>query len=240
MLHPALSEVFCCRECLYPSWIVNKTTSFLPVFAVTESQFNVRHNSRWDLFICTFLSFHSYMGSLEVGVGLNNILKGKGICLKSRYPCDYTYFSDFTSPGSGRTAACNHWSNLGSVYQVPITAGWTEVVWNMKFAWYFYTWPALDIRSAKCILMSSPNVASDLVYMNSTWCVLLLLICNIHQHNFFYSGYGKDSMRAEIFSSCEVRNVYIDFLSPKWPPFPKWLQIESCHDLELSPYHVYR
>ena len=26
--------------------------------------------------------------------------KGKGICLESRYPCKYTCFSDFTSPGS--------------------------------------------------------------------------------------------------------------------------------------------
>ena len=43
-----------------------------------------------------------------------------------------TRSSDFTSLGSGRTAACNYWSNLGSVHQVPITAVWTEAVWNMK------------------------------------------------------------------------------------------------------------
>ena len=28
----------------------------------------------------------------------------------------------------------NYWSNLGSVHQVPITAGWTKAVWNMKFS----------------------------------------------------------------------------------------------------------
>ena len=31
----------------------------------------------------------------------------------------------------GANAACNYWSNLGSVRQVPISAGWTEAVWNM-------------------------------------------------------------------------------------------------------------
>ena len=44
------------------------------------------------------------------------------------------------------TAACNYRSNLGSVHQVPITAGWTEAVWNTKFARHFYTWPALGIE----------------------------------------------------------------------------------------------
>ena len=70
----------------------------------------------------------------------------KNLCLESRYPCDYTCSFDFTSPGSGRTAACNYWSNLGSVHQVPITAGWAEALWNTKFAWHFYTWPALGIE----------------------------------------------------------------------------------------------
>ena len=67
--------------------------------------------------------------------------KGKGICLESRYLCDYTCSSDFTFPGSGHTAACNYWSNLGSVHQVPIMAGWTEAVWSTLFAQHFYTWP---------------------------------------------------------------------------------------------------
>ena len=30
-----------------------------------------------------------------------------------------------------------------SFHQVPITAGWPEAVWNDKFAWHFYTWPAV-------------------------------------------------------------------------------------------------
>ena len=44
------------------------------------------------------------------------------------------------------TAACNYRSNLGSVHQVPITAGWTKAVWNTKFTRHFYTWPALGIE----------------------------------------------------------------------------------------------
>ena len=42
------------------------------------------------------------------------------------YPSDYTCSWDFTSLGSERTAACSYWSSLGSVHQVPITAGWNE------------------------------------------------------------------------------------------------------------------
>ena len=37
-------------------------------------------------------------------------------------------------------------SNIESVHQVPITAGWAEAVWNMKFAWHSYTWTALEIE----------------------------------------------------------------------------------------------
>ena len=65
-------------------------------------------------------------------------MKGKGICLESRYPCNYTCSSDFTSPCSGRTAACNYWSNFGSVHRVPIMAGWTKAVWNTKFAQHLH------------------------------------------------------------------------------------------------------
>ena len=43
-------------------------------------------------------------------------------------------------------AACNYQSILGSVHQVPITAGWTEAVWNTEFAQHFYTWPALGFE----------------------------------------------------------------------------------------------
>ena len=63
-----------------------------------------------------------------------SIGKAKCICLESRYPCDCTYSSDFTSPGSGCTAACNYWSNPGSVHQIPNTAGWPDTVRNTKFA----------------------------------------------------------------------------------------------------------
>ena len=73
-------------------------------------------------------------------------VKGKGICLESRYP-RFTFSSDFTFPRQrAPTAACSYRSNLGSVHQVPITAGWTEAVWNTKFVRHFYTWPALGIE----------------------------------------------------------------------------------------------
>ena len=53
----------------------------------------------------------------------------------------------YLSPGKvGTNAACNYWSNLGSVHQVPITTGWTEAVWNTKFTRHFYTWPTLGIE----------------------------------------------------------------------------------------------
>ena len=48
-------------------------------------------------------------------------VKVKGSCLESNGKVD-------------ANAACNYWSNLGSVHQVPYTAGWTEAVWNTKFA----------------------------------------------------------------------------------------------------------
>ena len=28
--------------------------------------------------------------------------------------------------------ACNYWSNIGSVHQVPITAGWHEAAWDRE------------------------------------------------------------------------------------------------------------
>ena len=31
-------------------------------------------------------------------------------------------------------------------HQVPTPAGWTEAAWNEKFAWHFYTWPAVGIE----------------------------------------------------------------------------------------------
>ena len=53
----------------------------------------------------------------------------------------------YLSPGKvSSSTACNYWSNLGFVHQVPITAGWTEAVWNTKFAWHFHTWSVLGIE----------------------------------------------------------------------------------------------
>ena len=79
---------------------------------------------------------------------LNLQIKGKGICLESRYLFNYTCSSDFTSPGSGQrhSSYWYYWSNLGSVHKVHIMAGWTKVVWNTKFTWQIYIWPALGIE----------------------------------------------------------------------------------------------
>ena len=73
--------------------------------------------------------------------------KGKGSCLRLQTPWQRMFNRLHLFPGNvGANAACNYWSNLGSVHQVPITAGWTEAVWNTKFARHFYTWPALGIE----------------------------------------------------------------------------------------------
>ena len=73
--------------------------------------------------------------------------KGKGSCLQVQTPWQRMFNRLYLSPDKvGTNAACNYGSNLGSVHQVPITARWTEAVWNTKFAWHFYTWPALGIE----------------------------------------------------------------------------------------------
>ena len=41
---------------------------------------------------------------------------------------------------------CNYLSNLESVNQVPVTAGWTNAVWNSKFTRSFYTAFTLEIK----------------------------------------------------------------------------------------------
>ena len=66
--------------------------------------------------------------------------KGKALDIR-----DYEHSSDYISLGKvGTNAACNYWSNLGSLHQVPITAWWTKAVWNTKFALHFI-WQALRI-----------------------------------------------------------------------------------------------
>ena len=74
--------------------------------------------------------------------------KGKGSCLRVQTPWQRMFNRLYLSPGiAGKVsanAACNYWSSLGCVCQVPIMAGWTKAVWNTKFAWHFYTWSALE------------------------------------------------------------------------------------------------
>ena len=52
----------------------------------------------------------------------------------------------YLSPGKVGANKVYYWSNLESVHQVHITAGWTEAVWNTNFTQHFYTWPALRIE----------------------------------------------------------------------------------------------
>ena len=57
------------------------------------------------------------------------------------------FFRIYLSPDKiGTSATCNYKFKLLSVHQVPITTGWPEAVWNAKFAWHFYTRPALGIE----------------------------------------------------------------------------------------------
>ena len=76
-------------------------------------------------------------------------IKGKGICFKSRHPWLHMFFRlpfPCRPDKVGTNAACNYWSNLESVHQVPIKAGWTDTAWNAKFAWHMYTWPVVGIK----------------------------------------------------------------------------------------------
>ena len=83
----------------------------------------------------------------EVMVQKSHCMPPKGSCLESRLH-DNTCLTDFVFPPGnvGANAACNYWSNLGSVHQAPIKAGWSETVWDMKFAWHFYIWPKVGIE----------------------------------------------------------------------------------------------
>ena len=52
----------------------------------------------------------------------------------------------YLSPGKvGANTACTD-PTLDLCTRCPFTAGWTEAVWNTKFARHFYTWPALGIE----------------------------------------------------------------------------------------------
>ena len=83
--------------------------------------------------------------------------KGQGIYLESRYPWDDTCSSDFTSPGSGSTAACIYWSNLGSVHQVPNMAGWTQAVWQCDWG---------NVCPTLLHMASTGNRTSDLLILS--------------------------------------------------------------------------
>ena len=58
----------------------------------------------------------------------------------------YTCSSDFTSPGSGRTAACNYWSTLDLCISYLLWLGGPRECGIQSFARRFYTWPALGIE----------------------------------------------------------------------------------------------
>ena len=81
--------------------------------------------------------------------------KGKFICLESRYRRGCTCSSDGTF-----SLAVGAYGSLQLSIQpwmcdlVSITAGWREAVWNTKFAWHFYKWPA----DVKMTLVSIYNV----------------------------------------------------------------------------------
>ena len=88
----------------------------------------------------------------------------------------------YLSPGKvGANAVCNYWSNLGSVHQVPIMGGWTEAVWNMKFDWHFYTWPALGIE---------PQTFWSWVQRLTHWAICFVTLCMPSYPPQSYYGYA--------------------------------------------------
>ena len=62
-------------------------------------------------------------------------VKGKGICPESSclsHDCAYALDFTFLLAGVGDNAACNHWSNIESVHQVPIIDGWKNLQHRMR------------------------------------------------------------------------------------------------------------
>ena len=58
---------------------------------------------------------------------------------------DYQLIINISHGEVGANCRGDDWSNLGSVHQVPITAGWIKEVWR-TFAWHFYTWLSVGIE----------------------------------------------------------------------------------------------
>ena len=77
---------------------------------------------------------------------LVELCKGKGTHLESRYLCDYTCSSDLPPLAVGAQQPATIDPTLDLCKKVPIMAGLTDSVWNIKFVRHSYTWPALGIE----------------------------------------------------------------------------------------------
>ena len=103
-----------------------------------------------------YLSFLMYMSHLRGNVNVNvsvyslkspllsanctNYIPGIGIL-------SYSLISSGENSAFARFAAAiaNHYNLAFSSHQLPITAGWTEVVWYERLAQHLYTWPSASM-----------------------------------------------------------------------------------------------
>ena len=114
--------------------------AILPVCGVLMISWSNKSSVKWKVFtllhrkvekLCLYKFSRCYIG------------KGNGICLKSRHPW---------SPMHTPVKVCQYRCSLHLLIKPwiwalgPVTDGWTEAVWDMKFARHFCTWPALRLE----------------------------------------------------------------------------------------------
>ena len=92
------------------------------------------------------------------------------------------YSSDFTFPSSAKCSRY-HQSNLGSVHQVPITAGWSGAVWIQSLPKVFIQ-PALQELKPRPLdlesdaLTTRPRSSAPMTYLEPIlplWCLVRTL-----------------------------------------------------------------
>ena len=152
--------VYCCNKQIYITQVGTKQYPFITMFCYIKKCYSMILMDNNVLNQCK--AQHSWSAcSLKVFILTDkwnqmtlfhfvwhvSKKKEKKVVVRVQNPWQCMFNRLYLSPGKvGTNAACNYWSNLGSVHQVPIMAGWTEAVWNTKFTWHFYTWSALGIE----------------------------------------------------------------------------------------------
>ena len=80
-------------------------------------------------------------------------------------------FAVFISSGENsafvrsEAAIANHYNSAFFVHQVSTPVGQAQVVWNDKFAWHLYTWPAQDLL----ILSLPPHPLGHMLPSSTLW-----------------------------------------------------------------------